>query len=758
MNKKITLDKLIIISIISIFCLIFFHALFVSLNVEYRPYNGDFQTFNPLRRIFTGEVPGRDFNPYLGLGVTYFNTITTYLFGGNFAASKFSTYFLSVTLHYLTLITLFFLSGLSIKKSVIAGAFPLITIYLDQEKLIPIWYVIEPSNSNLSLRSFLPFVTVIILFFLFKIFQRFPYFFYLAVGCLIGCQPFWSNDYGIPSFISLIVIITFDLIKKKQGNKLGKIIYLFVSIFIGFSLAAYIFTGGYPFNWIQDNFGGVAQDQFWYFLWFNHKTQNKIFALSNVLSHPFLWLYFILMIVIFFYLIFRDYSVKFLLLFYLAITVFGAGILSSVGGTISFRYYLTTILVFLFILPVVIILLYDSFPQYRFNFTWKFKQRLLILLLTIYYPLVSLISIVNAGDFLPNLYQDYFWVEELGGWLPIYWKKSIDIAKNIKEELSSVSSEQRMLSTYSSGMDVVAGAFNPTKVDYIIHVLGDEARDDYLRKFRETKPQYITTLREDFTDWETWVRRTNWWFYRDFFNDYEPVEATFYNIIWRRLEQSKRVNKEAVICEILPENNHRVNLKIKTENMVADDRTYYVELALNYSLSVQSTGVPLIGERGLVNAIENQTALSKWIAQPNNRKYGLPPGHENWYIPIEHILGTPSILVIESYPENRSQLVIKSCEARLIAPVNDFTFTGEFRAENINSHNYIHGISVNQLAGFIINDQQIRSELYPGMELKFAYSGRRKIIEIKDNQVIVSGSPLSPDGDGYPHAILTNLR
>ena len=801
---------ILVIALISVASIIFFHALNYGLNVEYRPYNGDFQTFNPLRRIFAGELPGRDFNPYLGLGSTYLNALVTYLFGGDFSASKFSTYLLSVTLHFLVLVNLFFFSGLRLNRAIIAAGLPLITIFLDVQKIVPIWEIIEPSNSNLSLRSFLPFLTTSLILLLFKFCRKYPYCFYSLSGCLIGIQPFWSNDYGIPSCLTLIAVIIFDLIKQKQGGKLLKFIWLLLSIFIAFTLGVFILTGGYPANWLKDNFGGVAVDQFWYFFWLNETNNNKIFALSDILLNPFFYCYFTATALLIIEILFKEYKIKSLLLIYVTLTAMGSGILSSVGGTISARYYLTSILISLFIFPLAIVFLVKLIQDLRnytingdndarlsllvpyisrFNgrrawwllsgvkinqpqghrattrdcpYIWTVKY-LLILALAIYYPVVSIIGIINTQNFVlfPSENKGFFWVEELGGWLPKLWQKSIFIARKIEQELQSEPPTHRILSTYSSGMDVVAGSFNPTGVDYIIHALGDTARANYLHNFQETKPRYITTLREDFTQWETWIRRTNWWFYRDFFNYYQPIAATFYNIIWQRLEKPKISNNIPVYCQVISPSNYQVYLNIITEDKQNDRGIYYVEIALNYSLAVEPSGIPIIGKRGLVNARENRTALTRSIAKDYNRKYGMPPGHKNWYIPIEHHLGTTSILELESYPTNRSKLTVKSCQARVVAPVDDFTVTRQLKAANLSNSNWQNGINIiaqNNRTGFIIDDEQTLSELYPGVEVEFAKSGKRQIIGITDNQIWVSGSSLNPLADGYPNPIIIKLR
>ncbi len=44
------------------------------------------------------------------------------------------------------------------------------------------------------------------------------------------------------------------------------------------------------------------------------------------------------------------------------------------------------------------------------------------------------------------------------------------------------------------------------------------------------------------------------------------------------------------------------------------------------------------------------------------------------------------------------------------------------------------------------------------MDIKFARGGKRKIINIKDNQLWVTGSNLDPLADGYPHPITVTLR
>ncbi len=671
---------IIIIALTSTFILIFIHAYYRKLNLEYLPYNGDFQTFNPLRRIFLGELPSRDFNPYLGLVLNYINAFFTYLFGVDFAASRFSTYFISVTSHFWSLILLFYLVGCKLRRSILLASFCLITVFLDRQQIIPFWEIIEPSRSNLSLRSFLPFLTATFLLIFYRDSSR-PVRLYFLSGCLIALQPFWSNDYGIPSTIALTFIIILDLLKSNQKQNGLKFIYLVATLFIVFCLGLYILTAGTPTNWFRDNFQGVAADQFWYFLWYD--GSNKVFSLGDIFNFPLLfYIYFAAVIWILRYILCKKYLTRYLLLIYLSLTVMGAGVLASVGGTISIRYYIPSIFLSLFILPLAIYLfLKEYFPalielwQIKLNRQikkLKVFSRLTPSCLAAYYFFVSLFSLVNTPDFTNFVFhrENFFWVEELGGWLAKPWQNSIEIARNIDRELATEPATKRLLSTYSSGMDVVAKAVNPTQIDYIIHALGSRSRSNYLEKYHQSQPKYITTLREEYRSWETWMRRANWWFYREFALDYQPVAATFYNLIWRRLEKSIVVKNYPISCSIIPQDDRRTILRIASQTQ---GEIYYLDVAIEYNLTVIPTLLPIIGKRGLINITEQQTASHKPIGKKNNYSYGIPPQTKTWYIPIEHRLGTTSILELNSYPKQRTKLIVKSCHAKLFAPLSHFT-------------------------------------------------------------------------------------
>ncbi len=140
----------------------------------------------------------------------------------------------------------------------------------------------------------------------------------------------------------------------------------------------------------------------------------------------------------------------------------------------------------------------------------------------------------------------------------------------------------------------------------------------------------------------------------------------------------------------------------------------------------------------------------------------MPPNATHWYVPLEHKLGTRSVLELQAYPANRAKLVVESCQAQLFAPVDEFAFNRRLTPANISNANWHNGIAIapldNYRAGMAIANLEILPELYPGMDIEFASSGKRKIIEIKDNQVWVTSTSLNPITDGYPQHVTVTLR
>ncbi|MDX2242974.1 MAG: hypothetical protein NW224_20025 [Leptolyngbyaceae cyanobacterium bins.302] len=803
--EKISLERLTVaIALISSIIIIVSYADFYKLHLDFSAINGSFQTFNPIRRIFDSEIPGFDFSTYLGIGTTYFIAALAFLTGKNFAAVSFSNHFLHLFCHFIAFLVLLYLLGLSMRRSLLLASLiiEVITLVLGSISILgdpPLRTFLEglitplttwlpllsawgelttPGLSNLGIRSALPFLTSLGLLGGLHYFRAYRLRFAIFWGSLIGIQPLWSNDYGVISALILTFVALIYICKQQFDSKIQTFLIVISSATCAFFLVTTIVTWGHPYTWIQENFLGVAGDQFWYF----DLARSKAFTPSQVLQEPFLSFYPALLCLLLIWVLITPINIRNILILYVALTTFGAGIVSSAGGSAAMRYFVPALLVSYFVIIFLILILFRAiafliFQKFPFvlDRLIKFKNVLssnllkkstAFLLITLY-----TIGILTALDRLPNPPNstDYFYAKKLGGWLSNSFLRGTEIAEEIRKETQDLPPQQRILSTYSSMIDTLAESKNATGIDYIIHALGEDARQRYRDRFHVAKPKYITTIREDYSTWETWIRRVNWWFYREFVQQYQPINATFYNILWQRVEQPKPSPSIPIQCTLDPIKSNSTNLILSSQTQEqgsSSQSTYYVDVELNYALDVARSGVPIIGQRGLVNAAEVKVAESKRFLGEKVVSYGLPPRHQHWHIPVIHRLGEPAILNLTGYPENRATLQVAGCKAEILAPTNRFEINQMTIAKNVTADGWINGIAVNHKrpiqaptqAGFLFQDPHPFTLLIPSMMVEFPHGGVRQIVEIRGNEVWVTGEALDPKLDGYPNPINFKIR
>ena len=636
-------------------------SVYESQLLHYNPINGDFQTYNPLRRMAAGEAAGKDFQPYMGLGITYITYLPFKLMGGTFSASKFSAQLMHMWLFGIGSFVLFLL--LRFKwQTAFALAFLtqlyaiLCTDYLGLFQMN--WQIAETAlpfaqtfkalssaeNSCLGIRVALPLLTAgWLLFFRNFIGNK------LAIiwGIIAGAQFSWSNDYGSTSMLALSFCYLIFLSNNWKERGLHFIALILGGVFV-FTLA----TNFYPLAALNYNFGGVAKDQFWYFML---DDEGKVFSLMQYVKAKRI---FILagisaafVVGIFGYCLrSKKADLRDILFLYVLGCSLAAGLLSTIGGGIMERYFSAS----LRLLPFAglwMLLHFVKLP--KLGFIPAFAVVVGIGFHFIFNP----ISFWNIDDEIAvRTNNHYFYSEWAGGYLPNSQKKEIELAKKMEGK--------SIFSTYSSLMDAASGNFQPSGIDYIIHALGRENRAEYLKLFAESKPDYITTPNELWTLWEVWSRRVNWWFYREMIRQYAPVDATEYHVVWQRrskpLDVTTQINQAS--CSI---KNNQLHLTDTLKN-----GTYYIELQVGFHVDLKSSCVPLIGNRALLT-IEEQSSgfnavMGKNIAQPDIRTYNADYTLKPQHIVVEHMAGKPSDIYLHIAPEERATLSIESCKIKRI--------------------------------------------------------------------------------------------
>lgn len=511
--------------------LCYFAALQSAHSVDFSPINGTFQNYNPIRRLLAGQLPYRDFQDYLGLGHLYLGSLFTWLFGGSYQSSLAAFTFLSCL--FLVLVSA------SLGRAVLGRwDIPLcvtnllLVLFFSGSELLnsfqltkAVQQTLRVGNSARGVRGLiLP--AVCLLFFAAVFFwprckprlgRWAPLAAYGGVGMLSGLSFLWSNDHGISCWLCLLIMVFVVAFcrTKRLGHALSRLAMALLGSAAAILLLALLATGGHPGRWFEATFG-VGGYQSWYYNSTKHFFVYEIDLSFLSLLQALLCLYEL-------YRLYRADAAR------AAILRFGVPAFANMAS-------------------------FCAVNEYRLLSGGDSREvAYSVLLLTMLYELLGLAarfwetprprfalrtaSLLLGAAMAGSLFSDelIFWqftekpgtyFEELGGFM-----------SELDTDLSHASeflAGDRFFATYASAQEVVEGTFQPSGVDYIIHVLGDEQREAYLNAFCTADFQYAATIREEYSDWETWIRRANWFFYRELYRDWHPVFGNRYELYWER--------------------------------------------------------------------------------------------------------------------------------------------------------------------------------------------------------------------------------
>ena len=154
LNDPQKMEKFLCLSIfLSFFVLLVIYSLKKSIFFTSIPIDGAFQHINPLRRIAAGEHPGRDFQIFHGLAISYLHYPIYALFGKTLFASEISRYLINGLCAFVAVLALF--GGL--RRPVVALG--LSAFFIVTTKLAGIFWLIDPfgdAYSSLAVRTLLP--------------------------------------------------------------------------------------------------------------------------------------------------------------------------------------------------------------------------------------------------------------------------------------------------------------------------------------------------------------------------------------------------------------------------------------------------------------------------------------------------------------------------------------------------------------------------------------------------------------------------
>lgn len=603
--------------------------------------NGDFQTYNVLRRFLDGQVPYRDFSNYLGMGVLWVN-FPFLLLHNTFTASLFIT---NAVTAVACSVTVWLLLWLTTRRQTLSMAIGALTPLLYQwEVTRNIFILFVPGASMRMVRAFLPVLLAGLLLFASRRsgWDGLDWFHSRRSMCLcggvLGAAAVWANDFGYSAIGAGICILFVLTVFRNPGRRPLQKLADYLS-FLGCAAAAFlvmvtVVTAGSPQSFFSQS-AGVASWQFWYY----NMNKFKFFTLEELLlGNPQIFRQFvaaavILLVFVVLFLLNRL-TLRGVAVLFIQLTGFFAQLLYGYGSGhfLSGFLHMTNVLIAAGALLRLLLLALERLPLPPDRLPrWLPAAASGAVLL----PLCAL-SVHAAWEEAAPLYgpREGTYVAQLDGWFT-NGEQLLETAQIL---------DAPFFSTYASALETIQGVFQPSGTDYIIHALGDRQRQDYLDTFRSGDYPYAVTIRKEYNLWEWWIQRANWDFYRELFSGYVPVHTSDYALIWQRQEDSGAVlDSQDVTVETRRVSEDAIEIQITAGESLAG-MELVADLALSY-------------ETGHTDPSLHYAAMIQDGTLPGyDGVYYLREGEQSTHIPVIIKDGVGQVTVV-ARPEERSRLV-----------------------------------------------------------------------------------------------------
>lgn len=712
-----------ILAIASIVCLIviFVCQSFISaLNIPTFHLDGAFQTASGLFRVDSGQYPGKDFFPYLGIGPLLLLFPLFKIAGGTLSASVFAAKFITICLGWLGISVLWqlvFRPKFAI-SSLLGGAIVLLATDYFVSHTTTFSYVFEPGNSLRPIRSAIPYIVSIAFYFLFRN-NQYGNIRALLLGVIIGVSLLWSNDFAIPTsglfLIFFIVLVYF----KNNSTWIRNATTSGVTSIITWGALLYLLTSGHPFELIRFNFIDVAGDQWWYYS--PYSPEKRVFSIWQIYKIFSLENYFPLFILLITLLISAiTKKVEDFLIFLIGFTLFSGGVLASVGGHLggyfgAFTYWGAI---------VFILMCLKGIEKLSYNFLKNREQYLRLGLNWIIIP-VFIIIIFGASERFYN-YQnnvvntkndpEKFFIPEFGGYLGLEWKSYIDYARQHK----NAHSVEEYWGLWSS----LNRSFAPWPVDSAIHALGNVRQD---AKEALSNADVIISTRNSFSAWQQWSLSQNFWFYENLLSNWVPSFISPSTIVWKK---SDSLREESWIKCTVSEFQDGFSLDAQEVGLY--------KVTLNYSTSKSG--------RYLIMAKNNISNTDGYVSLPLNEK--------TITIPTLINIRSGNFFEIKIVGGDDVELNIESCVAKKIPHISDEVIQFYFDDFFLTDNNWINGISRHWAGFFIANTSKNISQYKIGTTVVFKDGSERQVIDVTHDEkyinVRVTGDVLDYKSVGIP--------
>ena len=633
-------------------------------NILYDPINGDFQTYNMVRRLLDGQVPFRDFFVYLGFGPLYLASLFT-VFSNTFAFNLVVVDAISIIIFIFMITVIGYVISKSLKYSLIYSAvllaFILSTIMIFPQSINSLaseslfakgiinlsdaLYKLTVHGTSLKLwRSFILFVAVAILIYLAKnqnskvrkfISSKNFYLKSVICGAVAGSIILWSNDGGVSTYIALSFCYFLWMITAVKPFKViaGTIIYSLASLLSVFILVN-IFTLGNFAEWFKFTLS-ITGYQSWYFGF------DKNLSLKGIVFNIYI-IFYIVMIIYNTVIILKkknltkswpNYAVVLLLSANLL-----AGYIYQIGSccydTLPMMHRLIDLIIMTFFIYKIVGLAASKIKP-------KVKSRILLGAYAISLIFIILLSVTVSR--VRTTRKDAYVAGNISGNIPY---NEEDLLK-----INEIIANQSYFSVYASAFEAMREEFQPSRFDYIIHVLGDDYRREYLNNFKDNNYQYTLTIDKNFDAWGSWIQNANWYFYREVYSHYIPKDAIGYNIVWQHEDEMQALDLDVDIQlnQIQPDTVEIMLTTDSAQDLIADVR-------LVYETSTESRISSIHHSMVRVDLDNVPTDYNKAIIY---NVFNIPEKSDEYFIPV-YIRSGKGYAKLSYIPEGYGKLSVKS--------------------------------------------------------------------------------------------------
>lgn len=516
--------------------------------------DGAFQTASGLLRLSEGELPGRDYYPYLGIGPVFVLYPLFLLFGGDLTASVFAAHFVTLLTAGLVVATLAllvsgrrskWLFGLAaaVPATVIAltGAWPEAR-YADLGCGYCVSLMRTATDPGLSLRpirAFAPYLLVLlVLFVLSRAWSTRTRM--LVIGAASGTvAAVWSNDYGLVSGLGMLALITLLVLLGElgDGRRIRPLLTLWGAGGVAFAATGFLATGGHFLAYLRYNFVDVRGDQFWYYgSW---DRQSRVFGpgdLARIMVEERTSFAVVVLLVVAAYTLWTRRTDHLMVAYLGAATLLG-GVAATVGGHASAYFWAFRLWGAVVAVAVAVRLLAAGIARLR-RLRGAPRRRTGWALRVVPVTAVAAVLALVTGDAVANAVEtrdqlassdDFVWNDELDGYLDEEYADHVALAAGHRGDI---------VEEYMGLLGAEDGPNTDLAVDSVIHALGEQ-REAFAAELAahpglvvSTAPGATEEVGNWDDDWATWNISGNWWFYRELFRAYEPEQTSPMTLAW----------------------------------------------------------------------------------------------------------------------------------------------------------------------------------------------------------------------------------